>query len=100
MRDGQQSDLVRADGVDEVIREFCQLFPAQVAPQRCRRFGMLFDDLDRALDLVQKDSAESGSLEVIEIGGFVDLRFGGLVNQDAEIHFRPARPRANTSSAG
>jgi hypothetical protein len=61
---------------------------------------MLFDGLDRALDFIQKDSAESGSLEVIEIGGFFDLRFGCLVNQDVESHFRPARVRANTSSAG
>ncbi len=100
MRDDQQSDLVRADGVDEVIREFCQLFFAQVAPQEGRRFGMQFDGLNRALDFVQKNSAESGSLEVIEIGGLIDLRLGCFVNQDVESHFRPVRARANTSSAG
>lgn len=69
-------------------------------PDQGRRVRKVHDSLERPLDFFEEHTAESGTLQIVEIGGLVDFGFRDFMNREPRAHARRARARASTSSAG
>jgi hypothetical protein len=100
VRNGQYSDLAGMDGVKEGIGKFAEKHAPDFAAQLRICFGVSGDLPDRPFNLVDECRSEAGVLHIVEISGFVDLGFSGLMDYDDMRHFLRSLARARTSSAG
>ena len=100
VRHRQHPDLVRPNGVDEGLRESGDVPLADTILDQGRSFREPADLAQRILNRVKKYIPEMRTPEIILTCGFIDFRFGRLMDHHRAAYFRHARARSRTASAG
>jgi len=96
----QYPDSVRVDGIDHCVWELGNKFLSDLPSHDWRRIREFRNFPDCPLNLVEENAAKIRASYVVKIGSIIKLNLSGFVDRDLSTHFRRARARLNTSSAG